>query len=58
LGTPTLSKGERTGAYLTSGPLATAVVEYKFRDLVVEVSATNMLGTGVQIREHFVSARD
>ena len=58
LGKPTVAAGEPTGAFLAASHLRTATVEYRFRDYMAEVSATNMAGEGIQVREHYISARD
>lgn len=58
LGTPTVASGERTGAFLSGADLRTATVEYRFSDYMAEVSATNIPQSGIQVREHYISARD
>jgi hypothetical protein len=58
LGTPTHEAGSRTAGYLASGPMHTATVEYRFKDYIADVSATNIPGRGLLMREHYMSARD
>jgi hypothetical protein len=58
LGTPTVEKGDRSAAYLASAPMQTAVVQYRFSDYSADVSATNIPGRGLMLREHYMSARD
>ena len=49
--------GQPTALYLAGGALRTALVEYRFRDYLADVSATN-LGDRVVVREHYMSALD
>lgn len=58
LGNPTRAAGSRSAEYLAAGPLHTAIVEYRFKDYIADVSATNIPGRGVSLREHYMSARD
>ncbi|HEY4102899.1 MAG TPA: hypothetical protein VGM44_03375, partial [Polyangiaceae bacterium] len=58
LGPPTRESGDRSARYLASGPMRTAVVEYRFRDYIADLSATNIPGRGLMLREHYMSARD
>ena len=58
LGMPTHEAGSRTAGYLASGPMHTATVEYRFKDYIADVSATNIPGRGLLLREHYMSARD
>ncbi len=58
LGTPSEEKGDRTASYLASGPMRTAVVQYRFSDYIADVSASNIPGRGLMLREHYMSARD
>lgn len=58
LGAPTTEKGDRSAAYLASAPMSTAVVEYRFADYSADVTATNIPGAGLLLREHYMSARD
>ncbi|MEO7035894.1 MAG: hypothetical protein ABI548_18310 [Polyangiaceae bacterium] len=58
LGAPTRQAGDRTADYLASGPMHTAIVEYRFTDYIADVSATNIPGRGLLLREHYMSARD
>jgi hypothetical protein len=59
LGSPTRAAGSRSAAYLAAGPLHTAIVEYRFKDYIADVSATNIPGRGLALREHYMmSARD
>jgi len=58
LGAPTRQAGQRSAEYLAGGPLHTAVAQYRFRDYIADVSATNIPGRGLSLREHYMSARD
>jgi hypothetical protein len=58
LGDPTHEAGDRSARYLASGPMHTATVEYRFKDYLADVSATNLPGRGLTLREHYMSARD
>ena len=58
LGKPTREVGERSGAYLDSAPLRTALVRYRFTDYQADVTATNLPGKGMVVREHYMSAND
>ena len=58
LGAPTREAGSRTAGYLASGAMHTATVEYRFKDYIADVSATNIPGHGLLMREHYMSARD
>ena len=58
LGAPTVEAGARTAGYLAAGPMHTAVVQYRFSDYSADVSATNIPGRGLMLREHYMSARD
>jgi hypothetical protein len=58
LGAPTHESGARSAGYLASGPMRTAVVQYRFSDYIADLSATNIPGRGLMLREHYMSARD
>jgi len=58
LGAPTHEAGSRTAGYLASGAMHTATVAYRFKDYIADVSATNIPGRGLLMREHYMSARD
>lgn len=58
LGAPTHVEGSRTAEYLTAGALHTALIEYRFSDYIADVSATQIPGRGLMLREHYMSARD
>jgi hypothetical protein len=58
LGNPSSEAGKRTADYLASAPMRTAIVTYRFSDYSVDVSATNIPGGGLMMREHYMSARD
>lgn len=49
--------GTPTEQYLASGPMRTAMTEYRFSNYIASVSATN-LGRRVAVREHYMSAVD
>ena len=55
---PTSTNGDRTSTYLTSAPMAQSGLEYRFRDLAVDVSATNFGDRGVIVREQYRSIPD
>ena len=58
VGDPTSEAGNRSANYLAAGPMHTAVVSYRFKDYIADVSATNIPGRGLTLREHYMSARD
>jgi len=58
VGPPTNEAGDRSAAYLAAAPMRTAVVEYRFSDYSADLSATNIPGRGLMLREHYMSARD
>jgi len=58
LGVPTDAAGDPTAEYLASGDYATATVQYRFSDFMAEITATNIAGRGVALREHYLSATD
>ncbi len=58
LGAPSEENGDRTASYLAAKPMRTAVVQYRFADYIADVSATNIPGRGLMMREHYMSARD
>jgi hypothetical protein len=58
LGAPTREAGDRSARYLGSGPMRTAMVQYRFSDYIADLSATNIPGRGLMLREHYMSARD
>jgi len=55
---PTSTSGDRTSTYLTSAPLAQSAIEYRFRDLAVDVSATNFGDRGIIVREQYRAIPD
>jgi hypothetical protein len=55
---PTSTSGDRTSTYLTSAPMVQSGLEYRFRDLAVDVSATNFGDRGVIVREQYRSIPD
>jgi len=58
LGTPTRSAGELDEAHMTATAYATVAVVYEFSDYIAELTATNIPGSGVLLREHYMSAVD
>ena len=58
VGAPTTEAGNRSAQYLASGAMHTAVAKYRFKDYIADVSATNIPGRGLSLREHYMSARD
>ncbi len=55
---PTSTSGDRTSTYLTSAPLAQSAIEYRFRDLAVDVNATNFGERGIIVREQYRAIPD
>ncbi len=58
LGTPSETVGVMEPASLGATDYATAMVSYAFRDFIADVTATNIPGEGVLVREHYMSAVD
>ena len=58
VGSPSREEGSRSAEYLAAGPLHTAIVQYRFKDYIADVSATNIPGRGLSLREHYMSVRD
>jgi len=58
VGAPSHEEGRRSAQYLAAGPLHTTLVQYRFKDYIADVSATNIPGRGLSLREHYMSARD
>jgi hypothetical protein len=58
LGTPSETVGVMEPASLSATDYATAMVSYAFRDFIADVTATNIPGEGVLVREHYMSAVD
>ena len=58
LGAPEKALGDRTATYLSGGDLRTAIVTYRFADYIADVTATNIPGRGLMLREHYMSAKD
>jgi hypothetical protein len=58
LGVPTREAGARSAAHLAAGAMHTAIISYRFKDYIADVSATNIPGRGLTLREHYMSARD
>jgi hypothetical protein len=58
LGAPSLASGSRSATYLGGGVMHTAMLEYRFSDYIADVSATNLSGHDLMLREHYMSARD
>jgi hypothetical protein len=56
LGAPTEEAGEWSASYLGGGALHTAFVRYRFRDYLAAVTATHLPGSGVILREQYLSA--
>ena len=57
-GPVTRSSGERSSAHLAPGRVAAAEVEFRFRDYYANVSATQMGGLGLLVRERYQSLSD
>jgi hypothetical protein len=55
LGAPSERAGDWTAEHL-GGPLHTSIVRFRFRDYVATVTATHLPGTGVILREQYLSA--
>jgi hypothetical protein len=54
LGAPSERSGDWTAEHL-GGPLHTSIVRFRFRDYVATVTATHMPGSGVILREQYLS---
>jgi hypothetical protein len=54
LGAPSEHAGDWTAEHL-DGPLHTSIVRFRFRDYVATVTATHVPGTGVILREQYLS---
>jgi hypothetical protein len=54
LGVPGERAGDWTAAHL-DGPLRTSIVRFRFRDYVATVTATHLPGSGVILREQYLS---
>ena len=54
LGAPSERAGDWTAEHL-DGPLHTSIVRFRFRDYVATVTATHVPGTGVILREQYLS---
>lgn len=54
-----LGAGRASGARdaLDGAPFRTAIVEYRYRDYLADVTGMNLPGRGVAVREHYQSAR-
>jgi hypothetical protein len=55
LGPPSASWGEATAAYLGARPLRQAAAQFRFADFAADVTATNLAGRGVVLREQYRS---
>jgi hypothetical protein len=55
LGSPTEAAGEWSPAFLGAGPLRTTIVRYRFKDYAALVTATQVPGSGVIVREQYLS---
>ncbi len=58
LGRPSTTAGDATSERLARGGYTTAVREYRYTDVLADLSATSFGARGVTVREHFVSADD
>ena len=56
LGAPSRSAGALEAEALTAHAYATSTLSYEFSDFLAEVTATNIPGQGVLLREHYMSA--
>jgi hypothetical protein len=57
LGEPARVAGSLDPATLSATAYATSATFYEFRDYIADVTATNIPGEGVLVREHYMSAR-
>lgn len=57
LGTPTLDIGKATPQALSSAPLQTARVQYRYADYIATVTASHLPHAGLALREQYLSAR-
>ncbi|GAC1352284.1 MAG: hypothetical protein NVS3B20_14860 [Polyangiales bacterium] len=53
LGPPTQPLGDHTAAFLASGPMLRSGLEYRFANYAVDLSATNVGGRGILVREQY-----
>jgi hypothetical protein len=53
LGPPSASWGEATAAYLGARPLRQAAAQFRFADFAADVTATNLAGRGIVLREQY-----
>ena len=58
LGAPSETVGAMDPTTLGATAYATAMVSYAFADFIADVTATNIPGEGVLVREHYMSAVD
>jgi hypothetical protein len=58
LGAPTEAVGEWTPAFFGAGGMPTSIVRYRFRDYVALVTATRVAGSGVIVRELYLSVTE
>jgi hypothetical protein len=57
-GPPARTTGEPTAGYLVPGSVAQAGVEFRFRDYLAEVTATQLGALGLLVREQYQSISD
>jgi hypothetical protein len=58
LGPPTHVEGNLDPAYLGGSTLATATLQYRYRDYLADVATANLSASGVVIREQYITALD
>lgn len=56
LGAPTQSTGDLTLAGLATTPIAVARVRYTYRDYMASITASHLPGSGLAVREQYMSA--
>lgn len=54
-GTPTAARGAASAAHLGEGYLSQATFEYRFSDYAADITATNLGGQGIVVREQYRS---
>lgn len=57
LGAPTLAFGDASPQALSSAPLQTARVQYRYADYIATLTASHLPDTGLALREQYLSAR-
>ncbi len=58
VGPPKATTGEATAAFLGAEPYRRATIQFRFRDYAADVSATNLAGRGIIVREQYRAIPD